>query len=93
MQVAGPDGVDAHVHHDLQLALCGPLVEGSPEGTQIVVQVHAVELDTPAVQVKTVIGGELEAAETEADDLAVEQLPLAADLYPEPVEVGMVDIP
>ncbi len=63
--VAGADGVDAHVAHDLELPLHGPRIERRAQRAVVVVQAHAVELHAPAVEMEAVVGREFECADAE----------------------------
>ena len=82
--VRGADRVHAHVLHHLQLTAHRALVERHPQRAEIGMKVHALELHAPAVEMKTVVRGELRPA----DSVAV--LP-SADLHL--VKLGIDDIP
>ena len=69
--MARADGVDAHVPHDLQLPLHGTGVERRPERPLVVVQADAVKLHPPAVEMKAIIGRELECADAERDSIRI----------------------
>ena len=66
--VGGPQGVGAHVAHDGELALHGAAVECHAEYAEVGVEVDAVELNALAVEVESVVGRELEAAQAHAAD-------------------------
>ena len=73
------DGVDAHFHHDFELAAGGAGVEGAADGAEVVVEVDAVELDAAPVEMEAVVGGEGEGAEAEFFGEGVELLAVGAE--------------
>ena len=91
--VAGPEGVDAHVFEDLELPLPSAEVEGGAQGPEVVVEVDALELHAPAVQVEAVVGQELEGADAEARFPTVDDAPVDAERGDGRVEVGCGDVP
>ncbi len=77
--MARANGVDAHVPHDLQLPLHGPGVEGAAERPVIVMQVYAIKLHPPAIQVKSVIRRKLERPDAEGRRIHVHNLAIHAN--------------
>ena len=72
--VACTNRINAHVAHDLQLSLHGPRIERRAERPLIVVQIHAMELDTATVEMKTIIGREFEFTDAKSRRFAIEVL-------------------
>ena len=70
--VAGANRVDAHIAHDLELPFHCPRIEGGAKGSQIMMQIDAVQLQPPAVQVKSVVGREFTSADAERRALGIE---------------------
>ncbi len=58
--MACANGVYAHITHNLQLAFHRAGIKRPAESALVVMQANAVKLDSPAVEMKSVIGGKFE---------------------------------
>ena len=61
----GADGVAAHVLQGLDLSDEGTFVDGSPQGTEVVVQTDTLQLARHAVQLETTLLGALHCTDAE----------------------------
>lgn len=86
--VTGPDRIDPHVLHALELSLSGSAVEGRPQRTLVVVQVDAFQLDPTSIQVETVGGGAAEGPDPEGSSPDLDRIAGGAELDLAGIQVG-----
>lgn len=77
--MAGAQVVDPHFFHDFKLPLHRPRIEGSSQRTMIVVQIHAENLHTSSVEMKSVVGSELKGPHAETGSGSVHDFSATRD--------------
>src|SRR5882757_7220146 len=63
--MASANRIDAHIAHDLELPFHRPRIESGAKCSEIMMQIDAVQLQAPAVQVESVVSREFTSADAE----------------------------
>src|SRR5690606_10667261 len=91
--VAGAQGIEAHFLEEFELAFGRAGIEGGTEGAEIVVIAAAVGWDAPAIEVKSIVGGELDGTNAEGSFVGIDEAAVRGHVGAREVHRGILDVP